>query len=231
VITFAPILAVFLLAAPARVDPREDNPHYREARAAFDRGDWQGALAALDRAHALDPRPEYLFMQAQVLRNHDRCAEAIERYREFIATAPPREDVLTAETAIDLCEKELGLETHEPAPAPTPVVPPVQPPPRKPARRPAADPLAHALTWPGLALALAGAALLGDAHRRVDRSDDAGSEPAFDDLVRPAPKMAQAGIALLSIGGALVLSGVVRFAVLRARAGRKRQVARVRAFP
>lgn len=217
--TSAALILAMLASAP---DPREGNPHYREAQAAFDAGEWERAVVALDRAYQLDARAEYLFMQAQVLRAHDRCDDAIVRYREFIATAPPREDVLSAQAGLALCG---ATEPAARVPAPVvvaPATPPVAPPVRAAARRP--DAWTHALLWPGLAIAGAGAGLLAAGHVRADRAHDAASEPEFERLGRSAPALAQAGIALLSIGGAAVLAGIVRHGVVRRRAKRDRDV-------
>ncbi|HWB80833.1 MAG TPA: tetratricopeptide repeat protein [Nannocystaceae bacterium] len=213
------VLALFVLAAPA-ADPRADNVHYRAAETAFAEGRWEDAIAALERAYDLDPRPEFLFMMAQVLREHDRCDDAIARYREFIATAPPREDVLSAQAGLQLC----GAREPEPTSLPPPVVdvPPPQPlAPPPPRRKPGADPLLHALVWPGLAIAVAGVGMLVGAHARIARAERAPTEPEFERIARGSPALSQAGIALTSIGSALVVGGLVRLAVVRRRAQRE----------
>jgi hypothetical protein len=76
------------------------------------------------------------------------------------------------------------------------------------------------LFWPGLAVAGVGAGLLGAAHRNRIAAADAGSEPAYLDTLGPAPEMSEAGIALLSIGGALMLAGTIRYAVVARRSRR-----------
>jgi tetratricopeptide (TPR) repeat protein len=214
-------LALWVALAPA--DPLEANPHYGEAQQHWRAGRLDEAAAALERAYEKDPRPEYLFMQAEVRRKQERCEEAIELYRSFIAHEPPTEDVAAAERAMDACEEEI-----EPVP-PAPVVvppddrPPPPPPPPKP--RPwYADPLGNALVWPGLAVAGVGAGLLGAAHRNRAAAAGAASEPAYLDTLGSAPEMSEAGIALLSIGGALMLAGTIRWAVLAHRS--RRQLAR-----
>jgi tetratricopeptide (TPR) repeat protein len=218
--SLAPFFAVLLATAvPASDDPREGNVHYREAQTAFDEGRWEDALAALDRAYRLDPRPEYLFMQAQVLRTHERCPEAIARYREFLATAPPREDVLSAQAGLSLCgvtETEVAAPAA-PAPAPVHVDPPTDELPRR-----RADPIAHALIWPGLAIAGVGTGLLVGAHTRIARAQRADSEPEFERLAGPSPALGKAGIALLSIGGAVLIAGLVRQIVVSRRAKKAR---------
>jgi tetratricopeptide (TPR) repeat protein len=225
-----PVSSLALALALGTEDPRADNVHYRDAELAFAEGRWEDALAALDRAHEVDPRPEYLFMQAQVLRTHERCPEAIEKYREFLATAPPREDVLSAQAGLQLC----GVE--EPAPAPPPVDPPVDdapppPPPKEPTRRVSSTAVTHALVWPGLAVAGVGTGLLVAAHTRMARAREEPTEPEFEETARASPAMSQAGIALVSIGGAVLAAGIVHAIVVATRKKRDRHHARVAFTP
>src|SRR5688572_15442255 len=192
------LFALALRSAEAPADPRANNPHYRAAQAAFADDRWEDAVAALAQAYALDARPEYLFMQAQVLRAHDRCDAAILLYREFIATAPPREDVLAAQAGLELCGATTPAVEDSPPPAPiaakaaTPT--PELPPPRR------ADPWTHALVWPGVAIVGTGAGLIAAAHVRAGRADDAPTEPEFDRRSRSATAMSRAGIVLVSVG-------------------------------
>ncbi|HET6585088.1 MAG TPA: tetratricopeptide repeat protein [Nannocystaceae bacterium] len=227
----SPLALVLVLLAPTLEPeaPRADNVHYRVAEQAFADGRWQDALAALERAYGVDPRPEYLFMQAQVLRTHDRCAEAIAKYREFLAAGPPREDVLSAQAGLALCGETTPSEVAaprpvEPRPAPAPAPAPSVPP-----RKRSADPVAHALMWPGLAVAGAGAGLLAAAHVRAARAHRADSEPEFERRAGPTPAMSYAGIALLSIGGAALVAGIVRQIVVSRRT--KKSPARVLVVP
>lgn len=213
------LLALVIAFAPAE-DPRESNPHYRDAQAAFAEDRWEDAVAALGRAYELDARPEYLFMQAQVLRAHDRCDDAVALYRRFIASAPPREDVLAAQAALELCGAPVIEERPEPEPPPPePITPPPESPPP-----PRADPLTHALVWPGLALGAVGIGLVVGGHVRGDRADGASTEPDFDRRSQSAVRMAQAGIVLGSIGAAVLVGGIVRAGIVR---GRRRSGARV----
>jgi hypothetical protein len=163
-------------------------------------------------------------MQAELVRRQGRCEEALELYKRFLSENPPAEDISAAERSMEECRAEV-----EPAPAPPPaaVAPETDPPPPRAAppapRRWYADPLGNGLFWPGLAVAAAGSGLLGAAHRNRAAAEDADSEPAYLDTLGAAPEMSAAGIALLSVGGALMLAGVIRYAVVARRA--KRQLA------
>jgi hypothetical protein len=95
---------------------------------------------------------------------------------------------------------------------------PLPPPPEQPRHRSAArDPWGHALTWSGLAVAGVGAGLLVEAHRRRADGERAPDEQAYRDALRGAPVLSRAGIGVLAGGGALLVAGVVRFAVVAAR--------------
>jgi tetratricopeptide (TPR) repeat protein len=221
--TTAPMVLALALSLAVADDPRASNPHYREAQAAFADDRWEDAVAALGRAYEADARPEYLFMQAQVLRTHDRCDDAVPLYRRFIASAPPREDVLAAQAALELC----GVAPTNDAPPPEATATPPEPdpiPPPAPAPRRRADPTTHALVWPGIAVGGVGIALLVTGHVRADRAERAATEPDFVRRSQSARALAQAGIVLGSIGAALVVGGIVRAGVVR---GRRRSASRV----
>src|SRR5690606_21409531 len=137
-------------------------------QAAWAEGRLDDAAAALERAYQEDPRAEYLFMRAELVRRQGRCEEAVELYEEFLAKEPPAEDVAAAERSMQECREEIE---PEPAPPPAVVAPPTEPPPVRPApapqRRWYADPLGNGLFWPGLAVAAVGSGLLGAAHRNL----------------------------------------------------------------
>jgi tetratricopeptide (TPR) repeat protein len=200
--------------------PRESNPHYKEAEAAWTEGRLEDAAAALQRAYQEDSRPEYLFMRAELVRRQGRCPDAVPLYERFIAAGPPEQDVAAAQAAIAECEPQ-------PEPEPEPPPPRVEPPPpatpvdRPPLQRPRPDAIGHALLWPGLAVAVIGGGLLGAAHARRRDAVDAPSEPAYLDRLGRAPEMSAAGITLLAVGGALALAGAIRLAVV---AGKRQRV-------
>ena len=233
-ITLALCLALARAPAP---DGSADNPHFAEAVAAWKERRWPEAADAFARAYELDPRPQYVFARAQALRFAGQCEQAILHYREFIALAPPQAAIDEARGHIATCggdddDATTGATTPSPPPPrvePTPAIvdPPVEaPPPRRWWR----DPAGHALGWTGLAIAGVGGGLLGEGLARRQRGARADDEDGYRDARRGGPALLHAGIPLLSIGGALVLASVIRFAVVgssRTKRDRVRRTARV----
>jgi tetratricopeptide (TPR) repeat protein len=81
-----------------------------EAEADYVRGlahyaarDFHRAIAQLEAAFALDPRPEFLFAEAQAFRLDGNCPRALELYRRFLATRPPPLQVQATQLGLDRC--------------------------------------------------------------------------------------------------------------------------------
>jgi len=93
------------------VDEREPSPSTEaEAEAAYVRGlghyaarDFHRAIAELEGAFALDPRPEFLFAEAQAFRLDGDCPRALELYHRFLATRPPPLQVQATQLGLDRC--------------------------------------------------------------------------------------------------------------------------------
>jgi hypothetical protein len=201
----------------------EPSPDAEAGVQAFAEGRYADAARILERAYAADPEPALLFAWAQAERYAGHCDVAVPLYREYLKGEPPADVRGLARQAITACgddpdraaEPEAEPE-HEPEPELEPELDPQ--PSREPSARPAArDPWGHALTWSGVAVAGVGAGLLGEAHRRRAEGDGAPDEQAYRDALRGAPVLSRAGIAMLAGGGALLVAGVVRFAIVAAR--------------
>ena len=82
------------------------------------------------------------------------------------------------------------------------------------------DGLGHGLFWPGVALIATGAALVPIAEQRAAAAHEEGSERRYLDALERASSMRAAGITTLAVGGALLLAGTIRFAVVAARGRR-----------
>jgi hypothetical protein len=228
VITLA--LCLVLVSAP-EPEGADDNPHFATAVAAWKDKRWEAAADAFEQAYELDPRPEYVFAKAQARRFAGDCERAIAGYHEFIALAPPPAAIEEARGHIATCGGEPDpAPTPPPAPAPAPRVEPT--PPVVDASKPAPAPkpwwrdaAGHALLWSGVALAATGGGLLGEALVRRQRGEEADDEEEYRDARRGGETLMYVGIPLLSIGGALMIGSVIRFAVV-ARARPKRDRAR-----
>lgn len=213
-ITLALCLALVRAPEPEGAD---DNPHFATAKAAWKEKRWDAAADAFEQAYVLDPRPEYVFAKAQARRFAGDCERAIADYREFIELAPPPAAIEEARGHIASCGGEAEpAPTPAPAPRVEPTPPPaVDPPPPAPQPRPwFRDPAGHALLWSGVAIAATGGGLLGEGLARRQRAEVADSEEEYRDARRGGETLYLVGIPLLSVGGALVIASIVRFAVV-----------------
>jgi tetratricopeptide (TPR) repeat protein len=207
-------LAIALTAArPARAD---EPPMKPEARALWDQGqalyaggDFAGAIDRFQKGRAIDPRPEFLYAIGQAQRKAGQCREAIESYRAFIVESKSDKQVEAARLQIDRCERELAARQKPEPPRPHPrPLPPVHR--TIPGRSWYRDPI-------GLSLAGAGVMALGGGGFflwRSTREVDGATYGAFEDDLAARRRERTAGIALAVTGGALVVSGVVRFWLL-----------------
>lgn len=221
------MMTVPLLLAALALAPRPDADAGVEA---FAEGRYEDAAEILERAYAADPQPPLLFAWAQAERYAGHCTKAVPLYREYLEGGPPAAVQELARAAIEACgEDPEGTAEPEPVEEPEPepeVTPEPEPPP--PPRRAARDPWGHALTWPGVALTGVGVGLLSEAHRRRAAGDRASTEQAYRDTLEGAPALSRAGIAVLAGGGALLVAGLVRFAVVAKRDRKERAASALR---
>jgi hypothetical protein len=227
------LLALLLVAAGA---PRNDPA--RRAEAAFAAGDYATAATAAAEAHAATGDPTYLYVQAQAERFGGRCELAIEHYRRFIAAVPSSDATLAAQDNIAECEAVLG-RTSVPEPAPEPVEPlaPVEPAPA-PADAPrlrrdhwARDPAGGVLVGVGVVALAAGGGLYGRARADERAAGRAGDVVTYGERIDRAYALSRAGVSVMIVGGALVVGGVIRWAVLARRSRSDGATATLRASP
>ncbi len=187
----------------------------------FRDGDFVGAAAAFELAHAQTGDPALLFGRAQALRRAGNCGAAIDVFEAFIATAPPDSDRDAAQSVIDACREILGTPTDAPPPDPVPPLPqPPSPPPPPPWQR---DVTGGVLLGSGLAIAIAGSAVLGTSFVRA--RDRSSTEQDHDDRRAQVRTLGSTGVALLITGGAVAIGGVIRYAIVSRRT-RTRTMAR-----
>jgi len=229
-------LALALFAGPAQLlDDPEARRLFGEAQGAFEAGDYATASARLEAAYAIEPKPELLYPWAQAERNLDRCRPAIELYQKFLESSPSERMAEAAKQNIARCEERLAaLESSEPetAPAATDEEPPpfavegddeddddakgrTDKPPRKGSEKVGIAVGATMLSLGGVGV-LAGGTLLGLAAGRARSASDATRQSRYETLRGEAMKLRTGGIVALSIGGALVVGGVIQFAVFAA---------------
>lgn len=206
--------------------------------------------AAQEYALAYDEHgaPAILYSWAQAERLRGRCDEALPLYERFVAAAeitPPEYDApglreqwanmrVNAERQRGVCREAVRAIKAPAVPAAKPTtLPSTQPTPERTApdrtapSRPTwrRDAAGWSLFATGLAAAAVGAGLLGAA---AATDGDAASQPdhqRFRDAIARAQLEQRAGIGVLAAGGALLLGGVVRLAIVAARARKARPVA------
>jgi tetratricopeptide (TPR) repeat protein len=220
------------LRAEARV-------HYERGLKLYEHGRYDQAIDELRAGLALDPQPELLYALGQAERKSGHCERALEHYQACMALLKNATAVAAVRVQIERCRLEQKeappVAPRAPAEAPPPpstvVSPPREAPPPREAERavlpetPASsphwlrDPLAGVLAGLGVAGLAAGGALVGVARVEADRATD--SYQQFADA-RNATALWTGGVVTLSVGGALLAAGVVRWAVL---AGRHRRAA------
>jgi len=192
-----------------------------QAEAAFARKDWDGASRALADAYLLDPRPDLLYARAQAERLAGRCNVALPLYEKFLEAE--RTDSLAAADARDnrvRCQKVVA-STAPQAPADGGQGRANGTRPRK--TTPGAwyrDPAGGVLVAIGGVSTIIGGSVLGISISRDKKASDAANEGGFVDRKEVARTQHTVGIVVLSIGGAMLVAGVVRWAVVASKGER-----------
>ena len=198
----------------------EDDSVARAAQLYRD-GRYADAAAAFEEAYARTGNPSLLFGRAQALRRGGNCLAAIEVFEDYIATSPAEPDREEARRLIAECREILGPGITPPATLePPPPTPPLDPSPPAARPRPAwhRDMAGGVLLGAGLAIAVAGAATLGAGFTRADDRDFPESQ--YEARERSVRNLTIAGATLMAAGGALLVSAVIRYAIV-ARRGRR----------
>ncbi|MFO0631648.1 MAG: hypothetical protein U0168_02220 [Nannocystaceae bacterium] len=213
--------AVALFAMLLAVAPATASDTVVAAERAWSEGRFAEAAEGFARAYAETGDIAYLFARGQAQKAAGDCVAAITTLEAFIATEPLPQAVTAAEATIDACRAELPEPAPEPEPAPAPVPPPrvepAAPSDRAPARRWQRDPAAASLVAVGSAIAITGAVLAIVARREQSLADRAGVVDDFGTHNDRAVALSRASIPVLVSGGALLVGGIVRYAVLARR--------------
>lgn len=185
---------------------------------AYGAGDFETALARFQRAYELTGSPDLLYNIATVSDRMRRDEEALEAYQGYIQARPRSADRDHVESRISVLQEALEAERRAELDAQIEA--------RKAAVEAAARvkaerPLTHYVgpgpgPWitigAGGATLVAGAVLFGLGQRdeaKVESAPPGSSYASVQDLAERAPRRTKAGIALLSIGGAGVVGGLI----------------------
>lgn len=174
-----------------------------------------------------------LFAWAQAERLSGNCKEAARLYKLFLESNPPPAAEAAAKEGIVQCVEVLAVESQtapEPVPAPAPVQPDPSPSTEPtdrdtnstPSRPWYKDPLGASLVGVGAAGAAAGAGLL--IASQVTLPQDATNYQEHNDQYDLSQRLKLAGAITLGVGGAILLGGAIRWALLGSRQRRNANV-------
>lgn len=231
-------------AAPARDEAAYVRDVVGRAAAHVEAGRYEQALAVLDEAERERPLPVFVYVRATVEERRGRCEQAMALYRDFLAHDVPQADAEDARRGQARCRAALGLPAEDAVVAeppagddtggevepdapdgierdtdPAPAAADDREPPR--ARRWYADPLGGALMAGGVVGLGVGIGLSAQSRADARAADDAASLQTFDDRAQRAIRLDRAGIATMAVGGALLVAGAVRYAVVGTRDRRR----------
>jgi tetratricopeptide (TPR) repeat protein len=222
------MLPVRAWAQPADTDPEaglqepEAIEHFKRAQSHFESGNYAAAAPELKAAYAIEPNSKLLYAWAQAERFAGNCKKAVPLYERYLETEPNDENRRSAEANILDCAGE-----EEEEPDPTAGDPPSDDGANddgedeiKPAFR---DWLGATFLSLGVATGVVGGVLLAVGRQEVNASTRAPTEDEYFDTVAAGRNKHTAGIALLSVSGALILAAVVRYAVLGAKNRKRRK--------
>jgi tetratricopeptide (TPR) repeat protein len=211
-----------LVPAPA-ADPDQDVAAIVErAEAYFLDQKYAESSEMFSNAFEISGQPKYLYARAQAERLGGNCTLALQLYDRFLATQPAEPAAGQARVNRERCERVVPDVEEVPPPPPEAEPDPSSPPPRDERLMRAwyRDPWGGALVGSGVVLTAVGGGVLGLAISGDRDAPDASTEDAFIDDKDQARVQQRAGIAVVSIGAALVVAGAIRWAIVGTRARR-----------
>jgi tetratricopeptide (TPR) repeat protein len=217
-----------LSATPAQALPTdpEAKAHLEKGTELFKAGEFDAAIEQYKQGYEKQEDPVFLYAWAQAELRQEHCAAAVKLYRKYLETNPPEMSAEAARQGILECADKLAAD-DTPAPVDEPATDPVgddtapiddTPPddekPRR-AKKPV-DAVAISLTAVGVAGVGAGIGVL--AAGLVEKKKASETYGEFDDRQARARTMTIAGSVVLGVGAAVLVGGIVRFAIVGSRA-------------
>lgn len=196
---------------------------------------YERALAVLDDAERTRPHAVFVYVRATIEERRGDCERAAELYLRFLELDVPDDDAEDARRGVARCRGEAPASDPDgPAEASDePEAAPVGPAPSsldpdasdEPPPRPwVADPWGGALIASGVVGVGVGVGLVAQSRSDARATASATSLQTFDELSRRAIRLNAAGIATLAVGSALLLGGVLRYALVGTRPRRQSRV-------
>ena len=222
------IATLMLLCASAfAAEPRDEaRQHFDAGEAAYKRGDFETAAKEYEASYRLYPHPALLFDLGQTYRRLEQYDRAIESYRQFLRDAPAANPKRReAEQHLAALEKLVGNgSTQQSTPPPRVDEPKVVAPMATPAttaptsiaslvvrepRRWYRNTIGWSLAGGGVAFAVIGAGLMGEAASLTNAANGAATLPERNSDAANIGPFRWSGVVLLSVGGALTIAGIV----------------------
>ncbi len=201
-----------------------------EAQILFAEGNFTDAAKLIEKAYLIEPVPELLFPWAQAEREQGNCRAAIDLYNRMLEEIPEGPMADSARKNIARCEEEIGPEEVVPVvedpldedpfeeeeepeeEAPEPVTKKDDDEPK--AKQWYKDPVGGVLSGLGIAGVGAGTALLIVATSNANAAPDAPTVVDYNDQSDQAVTQRNVGAGVLSVGGALLVAGIIRYVLV-----------------
>jgi tetratricopeptide (TPR) repeat protein len=219
------LVAVALRAAAAPV-PDAAREHYERGLAKYNLAEFDAAIVEFKQSYELSKAPRLLFDIAQAYRLKKDYESALYFYHSYLRADAHPPNLADVETRIDEMQRALDTQraptttTTTPTPSTAPPTafasPTVE---RRPNRR-ALTITGATLAGVGVVLGAVGGGLLGLAAADSSKLHDVAVSgqpwtPADDAIFREGDRSETAGITLVSVGGAMVVAGVITLVVAR----------------
>jgi tetratricopeptide (TPR) repeat protein len=209
-----------LASSLAYAQPEARSPisgHVEKATAFHNAGMYIEALAELEAAYKLEPQPSLLFAIAQTHVKLGNCPLAIEYYMKFLDTNPTS-GATAAKQAIEVCKFMPSQRPQDSTPEAKPDEKPSEPKPiivveRDEPRPFYKDWIGNVLVLAGVASGIVGGIEYASARTNLDRAETAISYSEHASFVADARGDRLLAIAFGAGGAALVIAGVVHYAV------------------
>jgi tetratricopeptide (TPR) repeat protein len=213
-------LAVMVLAIAARGAAAQPVDHAALGAQAFADGKLDEALRELEAAYREDPDPNLLFALGRVHSARGDCVRAVDHYRRYLESQPGQKGADAAQAEIDKCQAATPPDDHPPAGDALPAQPEVPPPTiaRAAPRRGFASAMIHdRFVQVGLAAGVVAGGLFVYALRTAcwDGVCEVGDGVDYDEFTRRrdlAPELGVASAVVGGVAGALIVTGIVRYA-------------------
>ncbi|MGH1346732.1 MAG: hypothetical protein ACRBN8_34515 [Nannocystales bacterium] len=219
--------------APNGFDNADAEALYLEGLSKFDVGDFEGALEKVEASLAIESTAMSMYAQAQSLNKLGRCREAVPIYNELLGMLP--ENSVARPVVVDALVSCAARMAEEDEAVVTPPVdlggsgdaeggdgsgPVDDQAPRSGGKKWFVDPYAPVLIGVGAIGVGVGGYFLGQASQ--ENSKPAEQYDEFEAKGERVRQLRVQGGVILGVGGALVLTGAIRYAVLGIRNRRSR---------